>query len=110
LWWRNETIELARGKLARLNLLLHLMASVDVKSTDLTALAVTTGPGSFTGVRTAVSAAEGDWCLTFFPSKRVNISAAMSCACRLPQWFVKFHQLPGKSYSTGNLQSTAELL
>jgi tRNA threonylcarbamoyl adenosine modification protein YeaZ len=37
----------------------HLLGTVDVAPDDLTALAVTTGPGSFTGVRIAISAAKG---------------------------------------------------
>lgn len=37
----------------------HLMSTVDAAPADITALAVTTGPGSFTGVRIAISAAKG---------------------------------------------------
>lgn len=37
----------------------HLMSTVDARPADITALAVTTGPGSFTGVRIAISAAKG---------------------------------------------------
>lgn len=37
----------------------HLLRTVNVAPDDLNALAVTTGPGSFTGVRIAISAAKG---------------------------------------------------
>ncbi len=77
---RQQNTELAR-------LIQRTMAQVDLRASDLRALAVSVGPGSYTGLRIGVALAKGMAAVQQLPLVPVTTleTVAEQCACHLAQ-------------------------